>query len=72
MVSRGFKEEVAMEQGLDVDSGWIEIRREKGRVRGREGGDQPDGLAGDLGIFTSGYIYGPQEMGGDQDPCFGL
>lgn len=24
-------------QGLDLDPGWMEIRREKGRVRGREG-----------------------------------
>lgn len=60
-----------MEQGLDIDSGWIEIRREKGEMRGGEGGDQSDGLAGDLGIGTSGYTCGPQEPGGDQDPCFG-
>lgn len=74
MVSRGFKEAVGVEQGLHVDSGWTEIRREKGRVRGREGRDQPDGPAGDLGIFTSRYISidGPQELGGDQDPCLGL
>lgn len=55
MATAGFKEKVRPEQGLDTDSGWIEMRREKGGVRGGNGGDQPDGLAGDLRISVDTY-----------------
>lgn len=52
---------------------WMDRNKEREeRGERREGGDQPDGLAGDLGILTSGYICGPQEPGEDQDPRFGL
>lgn len=55
MASTDFEEEVGPEQGLDTESGWIEMRRKKGRVRGGAGGDQPDGLAGDLRISVDTY-----------------
>lgn len=40
-------------------------------MRGGDDGDQPDGLAGDLGTSPSGHRGAPQEPAGNGNPCFG-
>lgn len=54
-------EEVGTEQGLGVDSGWLEVRKSGKRWRC---GGQPDRLAGDLGTSVSRYVDGPWDPRG--------